>query len=236
MLKTSPYAKHIAQVWQKREKTEQEASSLFAHLAVMLNHLELAAPLVKLAARAAEEEAEHAWDCRRIINATGIKLERLSPAPVPFLGPKKLSANQKALYTSVAMGCITETLSAALLLEMKQCTEHPLIREIVHKILADEIGHSRLGWEHLKQAASQSDVSWLGDYLPKMLDEVLAEETLTSRSATSNPDLSEFGILPRPRVEEIFRETIASVLIPGFTTYGVGVGATRKWAGEALAA
>ena len=63
-------------VWQRRERTEREAASLFAHLAVMLNNLNLPPALVQLAARASKEEASHALDCRRIIQATGIGLEK----------------------------------------------------------------------------------------------------------------------------------------------------------------
>jgi hypothetical protein len=228
--------RRVAVVWQKREKTEREAASLFAHLAVMLNNLNLPPALVQLAARASKEEASHALDCRRIIRATGIGLEELSPEPIPFLGPPELSLADRALYTSVAMGCITETLSAALLLEMNHSTTDPLIREIVHKILTDEIGHSRLGWEHLRIAGNKSNVSWLGNYLPAMLDEVLTEETPHPSINASVEDLSGFGILSRSKVQTIFRDTIDSVLIPGFEIYGIQVGPAQEWAGKTLAA
>ena len=57
-----------------------------------------------------------------------------------------------------------------------------------------------------------------------------------SEKLASVEDLSGFGILSRSKVQSIFRETIDSVLIPGFETYGIHVGPAQEWAGKTLAA
>ncbi len=214
---------HAARVWLVRERTELEAAALFATLSADLAASGAPDVLVSLARRCSDDERTHATLCRAIVDDLDPGLAALPPFPFG-LGAQSATAERRALYASVALGCVTESLSTALLIEIRKHAEVVTVRDAVAVILEDEVRHARLGWAHLAQAAAESDVRWLAPAIPGMLDAALELERATDAPAVDGiPDLVRFGILERACVARICRETIAETIVPGLARYGIDV-------------
>lgn len=233
LLKTSAHKHLVAHIWRHREKTEREAASLFANLGKAMREVGLPDGLVAMADQASEDEIDHARRCCSIIRECRESVDPLQARPRPLLGPASLGLAQQALYTSAAMGCITETLSTALLLEMRKRMDAEIIDETVRAILGDEVNHSRLGWTHLALVSKSSDVSFLGAYLPRMLEPVLVGESEeSSEKKPEQCDVYGFGILPQQTVHSVFEQTLHEVILPGFEEFGVPTDSAHKWSQE----
>jgi hypothetical protein len=207
-----------AEVWRIRERTEREAAALFARLASDLAESGGPEPLAALAARCADDERVHAEHCRAIIAELAPGLGMLDADERIALGPRDASAARRALYASVALGCVTESLSTALLLELRPRAELPVVRRALDVILEDEVRHSRLGWAHLALAASRGDVGWIAPFVPAMIDAALDAERPVSGPGEGG--LARYGILDREDAARICRATIESTIRPGLARFG----------------
>ncbi|MEM7179866.1 MAG: ferritin-like domain-containing protein [Spirochaetota bacterium] len=217
-------ADSIAKIWLYREKVEFEVSFLFAKLHEQLNELEAPPFLLDLVAKAKDDELEHAAMCRRIVVSLNPALQAL-PLDLRELQMPTAdwSSNQKALYTSVALSCITETFSTALLLEMRKHSRNILVKQTIRKILKDEIEHSRIGWAHLAWANSQQqELAWLGDWIPGMVQASLqGKSTLYAKISEEHET---FGILMIERSQRLIHKTFCEVIAPGLQLYGIATG------------
>lgn len=209
----------VAAMWRYRERVEYEAAALFAALADQL----ALARLPSLAARArtaAEDERRHALRCRAIVAACNPDLAPLPPRTIAVAPPTPdLDPARRALYTSVAMGCVTETLSCALLVAMRDDAEFGPTRAAVDEIVKDEIEHSRIGWAHLATAVARGDdVTWLAPHIAAMRTAALTHEI---KEVPVSKNLSGYGILPRTRVTTIVEATWRDVIVPGLSHHGI---------------
>jgi hypothetical protein len=213
----------VFRLWCHRLKIELEAAQIFSNLAKDLYRLYGPTdPIGKLCEEAMQDELRHAVLCKEI----------LSYSPIPFaepklpeqiqLGPQNRSLHDKILYACVAVGCVTETLSTALLIEMRNRAAPGIVHNTVHEILVDEISHSRIGWGELSRASKHRDTSWLSQDLKWMLDEALQTEIKPMLSfAEGQRDLSAWGILPPEESNAVVQKTIAEVVLPGLANFGV---------------
>jgi len=210
--------RRAAEIWRIRERTEHEAATLFQRLASDLEAAGAHPDLVTLARRCADDERVHAEHCRAIVDALADGLEPLAPMDAR-LGPADASAARRALYTSVALGCITESLSTALLIELRPHATHDVVRRGLDRILTDEVRHARLGWAHLAYEAERGDVSWLSAVVPAMLEAALDTDVLPQADASH--DLRAYGVLRRADVDAICAGTVADTIAPGLARFGV---------------
>lgn len=215
-----------ADVWRVRERTEHEVAALFAWLAGELAAIGAPAVLLDLAARASADELVHARHCRRIVEALVSDAAPLPPAPFSPLGPAALGRQARALYTSVALGCVTETLSTALLLELRRRAEPAggeaaVVRDAFDVILRDEVQHGRLGWAHLAWAKGRGDVSFLAAHVPAMIAAARAGEAGAAHAAEDAAFLVRWGVLPAADVDRIVNATIQQTILPGLAQLGV---------------
>jgi len=212
-----------AEIWRHRERTEHEAAALFDRLAADLADAGAPPTLVALSRRCARDETLHAAHCRRIVDHLAPGLPPLSPDRGVRLGPAGSSAADRALYASVALGCVTESLSTALLIEMRaHVPASGVVREGLDRILRDEVRHSRLGWAYLALSASRRDVSWLAGSVSAMLAAALDDE----RPPAALPDddrraLLAYGILPPATVHRIADATVRTTIAPGLERHGI---------------
>lgn len=229
-----------AGIWRFRERTEHEAAALFTRLAADLAASGAPTTLVAHASRAADDERRHAQLCRAIIDDLQPGLSPLAPDESLRLGPPastdaNTSHAARALYASVALGCVTESLSTALLLELRVGAERPVVRHAIDVILEDEVRHARLGWAHLEYAAMRSDTTWLAPSIDEMLRAALDTERLSDPGAPAGDlDLTRYGILERDTVERVCRATIEQVIVPGLARHGLA--RAGEWSRGACAA
>lgn len=218
----------VAKTWLYREKIEREAAADFSQLARQLEALGAPPTIVSLAGQAQQDEFRHAALCRAIVERLAPGLEPLYVEPTMAMGPSLgsgLTPAQSALYASIALSCVTETLSTALLVEMRAATNDEQIHATIHGILKDEINHSRIGWAHLAWEAGRSDVSWLGGCLPAMIRAALNGAANNDGLLPSNA--AEWGILAPERSRAIVNSTFRDVIFPGMELYRIDTGAAR---------
>jgi hypothetical protein len=222
--------KAAAITWTFRAGAECDAAARFDRLADRLGQTGGNPIVVSMAREAADDERRHALLCQKAAALFGgevdlefdVKLDELTQADVPL----KL----RVLHEVVAMSCITETLSAALLGEMLDRTRHPVVRETVHSILRDEIRHSRLGWAHLAGGISQEDRTWLARALPAMLADTVSDELFLPPEADDvGIGLAEVGGLPRAVRRATIEGAALQVVLPGLEQSGIDTGPARAW-------
>lgn len=212
--------RRAAQVWAVRERTEHEVSRLFERLAEDLSASSAPPELVRRAKVCAADELVHAVHCRRIVDALDPSVQPLIADLTIRLGPAQLSVRDRALYASVALGCITESLSTALLIEMRRHAAADVLREGLDRILQDEVQHSRLGWAHLALMSQTHDVSWLSPHVGPMWQAAIASEH-SGDEAGEQDALRVWGILPPAQIAQIAQSSWTDVIAPGLRTYAI---------------
>ena len=208
-----------ARIWQHRERIEREAATLFEDL----GHQLAAHGDVELGGRAlaaARDEIRHAARCRELVASLAGPCPSAEPARAIALGPANAPARDRVLYAAVALGCVTESLSCALLLALREAATHPHVRATIDEVLADEIEHARIGWAVLAAEAARRDVGWLAQFLPAMVAAAVDEDV---EPMAGDDELAGLGVLPRPHVQRLVSETWASVIGPGLERYGIAV-------------
>ena len=96
-----------AYVWRFRERTEHEVSAVFARLGGDLQSSGAPSELVRRARQCAVDELVHAAHCRKIVDSLDGESSALAPDLEIALGPPDVSPAKRALYASVALGCVT---------------------------------------------------------------------------------------------------------------------------------
>lgn len=211
-------------IWHFRERIEIEAAFVFGKLAEHLSGIWGAEDHVAtLALEAQQDELRHQQLCRAILNLSEqpYALPSLPPAPI-VLGPKHLNPRQRGLYAAVAMGCVTESLSTALLLQMHKRACDGIFKDTVHAILKDEVNHARIGWAELARAQRYENIDWLSKYIPAMIHAAIADDIVPMvQNHGDERDLSAYGILLREEAKAIMNDTIQNVIAPGLKLYGI---------------
>lgn len=215
-------APRAAAIWRHRLAIEGEAAGHFGWLAGRFaaggDH-----DLAARARQAAADERDHATRCQAVIAALGGDPTPPAATPLPALGATDRPAADHALYAAVAVGCVTESLSCALLLALRAVATHPQVVATLDAIAKDEIAHARLGWAALARAAARADVGWLGAHVDGMRAAAVGAEV----AAVAGDDaLAELGVLPRAEAAAVVAATWATVIVPGLARHGVVPGAS----------
>jgi len=213
----SPSVHHrAAQVWAFRAGAEREAARRFARMGERLANGGAQAVVVEMARDAAKDELRHAVLCSDLAARFGKAVGPDAGKEPGEVAPSGLTPRERVLYEVVAMSCVTETLSAALLGEMQERAVDPLVQTTVHEILRDEVQHSRLGWAHLAAEHARGCGRVLGDYLPAMLAGTVTEELFrASADSEGDPALAGFGALSRADRAQIFTATMRELVFVG---------------------
>jgi hypothetical protein len=218
-------------VWCYRLGSELEAAQRFRGLVPTLRALGVSAVIVAMADKAAVDELRHASLCRQLIEYFGGV-----PPPEPqislrSLAPAGLAGREGTLYEVVALSCVTETLSTALLGALVARARDPVCKQAMHSILRDEVDHSRLGWALLAEERARGARDCVGEYLPDMFAATLGDEFFSLATAP-DPRLAElagFGSLELAERQQIVRETLVHVIFPGLERFGIETEHGKRW-------
>ena len=211
--------------WHHREGVEVMAANAFATLSEDLELANASASLVKLAAEAAAEELRHTDQCRAIVRRlAGRQVHRFAVVPKyrrrVAVGPAAADPRARAFQAAVGLGAITESLSTALLVEIRRCAEDALVAETAHAILRDEVRHSRLGWACIEHYQRRG---WLHPMksadVHRMIDGALTHEL--EEVAAAPGDLEGFGVLSGGRANRVCTAVLDDVVWPGLRHFGV---------------
>ena len=213
--------KAVFQIWRNREQIEIEAAIIFKQLADDMNSVwGLNDQVAELSRTASSDELRHAVRCQEILSHDdSIDYEPLVANYKINFGPQDLSLADRVLYTAVGVGCITETLSTALLLEMNKRAAPGIIKNTVHEILTDEVMHGRIGWAELTRYSKKRNPAWLSKHIPKLVEEAFSADI--SPMLKEGDDLSEWGILTPEQSSPIMEETLEKVIYPALSQFGI---------------
>jgi hypothetical protein len=224
-----------ARIWSFRARAEREAACRFARLAERLAASGAAAEIVHMAERAASDEARHADLCRDLVQHFGGEPSFAKVDDPREVAPSGLAARERVLYEVVALSCITETLSAALLGAMIEKARDDRVEQTVRRILRDEIDHGRLGWAHLSLEQPRGVGRVLGDYLPAMLKGTIDDELFRDGDDSDEVQAAElegFGALRRADRRALFVATMRDVVFPGLERFGIDTSSGIRWLAE----
>ena len=226
-------------LWAFRARVELEAAARFDGLTARLREHDAAPEVIELAARASEDEHRHHAMCVELARRFGTEPEIGDTPSAAPVGLGRDDPRERLLAEVVAMSCVTESLSTALLIEMRREATDARVREVAHEVLRDEVDHARLGWAHLAdEAARGTDVTWLGPRLPQMLAATVHEELFgpPEPDAEAAARLEGLGGLRRRTRCDVFVGTMEGVVFRGLERFGVRTDAGRHWLRRAVSA
>jgi hypothetical protein len=180
----------------------------------------------------ASEERRHGVMCGAVVEALGGEARAEVADGDPY--PEHADADgplEAALRNMLSICCLSETVAVSLIgaerLEMPQGE----LRELLTKIYADEVGHSRFGWRTLGRLAPAIDPAMkerLGDYL-EVAFEHLVDHELAHLPVSSQPPAEGvvLGLCSGSDARRLFFDTVEHVIVPGLETHGIP--AKRAW-------
>lgn len=220
-----------ARVWSYRLESELEAAQRFRALAPVLQKFGSSRAIIDMSGEAANDELRHASLCGELVRHFGGTVAESPPVPIRPVAPTHLAGSERVLYEIVALSCVTETLSTALLGELVAQARDSACKQAMHSILRDEVNHSRLGWAFLAEQHAAGARDCVGPYLPRLLDATLGDGFLQAveQRDPQRDALAGLGSLQLNERQRIVRETLAEVVFPGLDRFGVDTQSARRW-------
>jgi hypothetical protein len=223
--------------WRRRMVHEHQSAAVFARLLPQLMAAAATLEHKTTVLRMAMDELRHASLCAGVVRLLGGE-----PEAETDLGTEALPAHEDgspveaALRNVMFVGCLSETVSIALLTEERELTREPAIERVVDQLAADEVLHAKLGWSYL--AATWPDLSdeareRTGRYLPiafRYLREKMhgAMPLGVTVEGLLKEELEALGVMSSEDGRELFAATVESVIVPRLEDHGLP--ARAAWA------
>lgn len=217
--------------WRGRMINEHSSARVFEGLAEQFAKAGILDVVEEVRGFAAEER-RHGVLCGSVVEALGG--EALAEIPEGEEYPAHedaLTPLEAALRNMLSICCLSETVAVSLIGAERMEMPDSELRELLTRIYADEVGHSRFGWRTLARLAPMLDAGTkerLGDYLEVAFD-ALVEHELAHLPLSSNPppDGVVYGLCSGPDARVLFLDTIEEVIVPGLEAHGIP--AKRAW-------
>jgi hypothetical protein len=219
----------VAEMWDFRARAEGATAAQYQSLARRLRAGGAAATVVERVAAAASDEVRHGALCAQMAAHFGHPPDSITPPGVPRVAPHDLEDGARLAYEMVALFCVSESINATLLLRSWQKAEHPETRALLHRLLADEVEHSRIGW-----AYASALPAWRNDIavrLPVILAATTHDEPFLDDPSARAPSrvLAAHGLLSQGELRDVFREAMEDVILPGLDHCGIETTEARRW-------
>jgi hypothetical protein len=187
----------------------------------------------------ASEERRHGVLCGAVVQALGG--EAFAEVPDGDVYPRHEDAKsplEAALRNMLSICCLSETVAVSLIGAERIEMPAGELRDLLTKIYADEVGHSRFGWRTIARLAPSLDADTkerLGDYLEVAFDHLVEHELgHLPESSQPPPEGVQLGLCSGPDARQLFFDTLEQVIIPGLEAHGIP--ARRAWNNTAAAA
>jgi rubrerythrin len=221
----------VAGAWAVRYRIETEASLRFGSLAQRMAAFGAPVALVELAERASKDETRHAAHCERLFRGLGGKTLTAVEHVVEY-APPALPESERLTYELVSQCCVAETESMATLVTLLDAAETAELKAVLQELARDEVHHSRLGWAYLAWARPRVDFGFLGALLPGMLGGNAGDLFAPPTQEFNRPELLRQGVVPHSMRQQVYVETLQSVVFPGFEMLGVDTAPAKGWLAE----
>jgi hypothetical protein len=224
--------------WRGRMINEHSSARVFEGLALQFR----AAGVLDLVDEVhgfASEERRHGVLCGAVVEALGGEAVAQIPDGEPY--PDHADARsplEAALRNMLSICCLSETVAVSLIGAERIEMPDGELRELLTKIYADEVGHSRFGWRTLGRLAPSLDAAMkdrLGDYLEVAFDHLVEHELAHLPEASQPPaEGVALGLCSGSDARKLFFDTIEQVIVPGLEVHGIPAG--RAWSRVVAAA
>ncbi|HVH45417.1 MAG TPA: ferritin-like domain-containing protein [Labilithrix sp.] len=217
--------------WRGRMINEHSSARVFEGLATQLADAG-AEDLAHEVRGFADEERRHGVLCGAVVEALGGEAVAESPDGEPY--PRHEDAGsplEAALRNMLSICCLSETVAVSLIGAERLEMPEGELRDLLTRIYADEVGHSRFGWRTLARLAPTLDAGTkerLGDYLvvafAHLVEHELGHLPVASRPP---PEGVAYGLCNGAEARTLFFETVERVIVPGLEVHGIP--ARRAW-------
>jgi hypothetical protein len=224
--------------WPMRAAEELRSALIYRALAQASRAAGFAEEWVAGFAAVAREELGHARLCAAVGRALGAERPRYDARPVRARLSSLREPASRATALLLVEVAIGETVSMALFRAGRRDAREPLTRAVLHRIVADEVRHQRLGWSALAarwpelsstaRAALQDEARrGLGAMERQIAAPALAR---LERGEPFDPAYAALGVLsPEARVQA-FYAAIETLVVPRLTR--LGIAGDAAWAGR----
>ncbi len=217
--------------WRDRMVSEHVSSRVFAGFFDRLLRAGMPGRYMDLARAAMDEERSHAILCARALVALGGEARAPLPDPLPKVVPHDDAGEIEAvLRDAISIGACSETVAVALVGAEREQAATPDLRGVLDRILADEIGHARLGWKLLDDvlpSAPARSRRRLSAYLVAVFEHQLAFHAPFLDMPRATDRAVSVGAPDGPENFRVFVETITTITVPGLEQRGLA--ARRAW-------
>ncbi len=180
----------------------------------------------------ANEERRHGVLCGAVVEALGGEARAEIPDGDPY--PAHADAKtplEAALRNMLSICCLSETVAVSLIGAERIEMPEGELRDLLTRIYADEVGHSRFGWRTLGRLAPSLDAETkdrLGDYLEVAFDHLVEHELAhLPESSQPPPEGAALGLCSGSDARKLFFDTVEQVIVPGLELHGIP--AKRAW-------
>lgn len=209
--------------WRGRMKNEHGSRRVFAELASQVARAGL--PGADACHGFAEEERTHGVLCGAVVEALGGEAVFEEPQGTPVPDHEDVPCVEGVLRNLVSVSCLSETVAVALIsAERLEMTAGPL-RDLLERILADEIGHARFGWKLVSEEVPRLDRAArerLSRYLAVAFAELERHELAhIAPGRRPSAESALLGLCEGPASRRLFQSTVDEVIVPRLTELGL---------------
>ncbi len=212
--------------WRGRMINETISAQVFAALLQQALAAGLNGGWLRRIGDAITDELRHGRQCAALVVALGGSA-RAEVARLPAVPDHADADPAEALARNVlSVGCLSETVAVALIGAERLRTGHAALRETLSAILADEVQHSRLGWELLEALLprlSAAARARLDAYLEVALRHLIAHEQAHLPAADSVPSAAAeaVGVCGGAEAHSLLYGAIDEVILPRLRQLGI---------------
>jgi len=222
--------------WRARMVNEHRSSAVFAALVPQMIEASSGFDLQTAALRAATDEIFHATLCGDVVRAFG-GASRAEAEPELTAPPRHagVDARERLLRNVMFVGCLSETVAVGLLTEEHALCTDPWVKGVLEVIVADEVAHAKLGWQHVAAVAPTLDAAArarTSDYLRVAFGYLEEKELALLPVSPPLPDADArareaVGLCSGDGARSVFFDTLARVVVPSLDA--LGLDASGAW-------
>jgi hypothetical protein len=230
-----PRLEEVANAWSYRVQTEFRSIQVMTRFTTEVVGAGDPLEVYSAVSSAITDEVRHTALCAAVVEALGFTPflpEPLVEAEAP--GFLALPMAQRALGTAVSMLCISETISVALIEDLRARCRHPALSMVLALTLEDEDEHRDFGWAYVQASlarfASDDARAFAQTVAEVTLEphirrsmEVLGDKPMSGREleALTEPEEAEWGLLSQRREALLKLEVIERVVVPRLEALGI---------------
>jgi hypothetical protein len=219
----------LATVWLARAATERRVADAFEIIHGALAALKTEGEVLRIAARAVDDEHRHA-ELSRVVASRFAGTDLPPPALLELRVPEHPGASDELRHTLHIVGqCALNETTASLFLEA--CLAHAtgeLAAAALRELLSDEIDHARIGWAHLASVRPEIRAAATPWLLP-LTRKNLAIWRESPRAPASGDVMTAHGAPPAEVIEDALVSAVRDLILPGFKQAGIDARAVETW-------